>query len=67
MDKKKEEAVEVKGAIKVTKAKPLKSYVAVLGFDTSDNQRFEEGDEVVGIKEADLKALIEMNAIAEAE
>jgi len=40
-------------------------YIALAGFDTSEGLRFEIGEEVVGIKAADIAALLEMNAIEE--
>lgn len=55
------EKKEIKSA---PKAAPKKAYVAVVGFDTSDGQRFEAGDAVEGVKPVDLEALLEMGAIA---
>jgi len=40
-------------------------YVALAGFDTSAGKRFEQGEDVVGVKPADIAALLEMNAIEE--
>lgn len=45
--------------------KSVGKYVALIGFDTSDGQRFEKDEPVVGVKPGDIAVLLEMNAIAE--
>lgn len=56
------EEVVAKAQPKVSKGSS-KIYIAVAGFDTSDERRFEIGDRVDGLKPADLEALLEMGAI----
>lgn len=53
--------------VKQVKAAPKKAsggYVALVGFETSDGKRYEEGDAVSGLKDSDETALLEMGAIA---
>lgn len=53
--------------VKEIKSSPKKSsekFVALVGFETSEGIRYEEGDAVSGLKAIDQEALIEMNAIA---
>lgn len=40
-------------------------YIALSGIDTADGQRFEIGEEVSGLKPAEISALLEMEAIEE--
>ena len=44
-----------------------KQYIYTVGGNLADGTRFEAGDEVGDIPAADLKALIEMDAVKEAE
>lgn len=51
--------------IKTAPKKSSVSYVALVGFNTSDDKRFEEGDAVSGLKPSDEATLLRLSAIAE--
>lgn len=59
-----EEKVSAKASAKVVKS-GKKEFKALVGFNTSDEKRFEEGDTVSGVKAEDMEALLEMGAVAE--
>lgn len=72
MARHKEKIEQIEGEVitETTEAesKPVKKtgkYIALVGCDTSDGKRFEVGDELVGVKNDDLEALLLMNAIKE--